>query len=220
MLKKLVLVAGISAIAMAPVSAAEDFEDLGGLVPRSVAAQLQPLEVVELEVVRPTAGQMAYKAYDGGKDLAFGAYSVAKAGGRLTKNVVQAGTAVAEALAAAGQAVTGIVKLPAGGFEEANPNFAKAKVHGAEVVTKLKAVVADAPKNFADVKDGLVQGYEGVKKFGVSCYEAGRAVAESSPAQTAFAAVKAAGTKVGSFFGDVYSFVRHGFGPTFENVKF
>jgi len=220
MLKKLVLVAGISAIAMAPVSAAEDFYDLGDFGSRSVAAQLQPLDVVEQEIVRPSAGQMAYQAYDGGKDLAFGAYSIAKAGGRLIKNVVQAGTAVAEAFAAAGQAATGIVKLPAGGFEEANPNFAKAKVHGAEVVTKLKAVVADAPQNFADLKDGLVQGYEGVKKFGTSIYEAGRAVAESKHAQTAFGAVKAAATKVGSFFGDVYSFVRYGFGPTFDNVKF
>jgi hypothetical protein len=175
---------------------------------------------VALESVHRTAGQVAYQAFDGSRDVAYGVGQVAQAGGRLIKNGAQLVVAGAEVVTGLGCAVAAVPNYLYDGKEAANKNLAHAKGNVVAAYDNLKNVITDAPKNYTNLKDGVVQTAQGAKKIGSALYEVGRAAVESKPGQAVISGVKATGAKVGSFFSGLYSLVSKGYGPVFKDVDF
>lgn len=221
MLNKLVLSFVLSVVVLSTANASVmDPENAAPRMVNSVVLNEPVVELPKLELARPTASQMAYNAFDGTKDLVFGVGNAAKAGGRVVKDVAQTGLAVAEGFAGVGQALVAPFNYFYSGTEDANKNVANAKANFLSAGSNLMSVAKDMPTNFNDLKAGVIQGYEGVKKVGTSLYDAGKAVIESPAAKAVYSAAKTAASAAGSAITGWFGRAVSAFSPNFDFVNF
>lgn len=181
-------------------------------------------ENFEIENSSPTFKSVAYKVYDGGKDVALGTKSVAYGVGSLGYDIVKVSGAVLKGVIALGEGYSALANYISSGSEEiveendAPKNakyFSNAKEYLQSAVGDLLDGIGNLPTTFNYFKEGLSQDWQGIKKIGSSVYAGIKEIAKSETAQSARSAVKSAASKVGSWFSNGFSKLASKISPSF-----